>query len=90
MTHKEKTAQIRKQVKTAGIKASVSMSKLCGTNIINVCIPSVDAYFTSDQLMTIACIAKDSGLTDSMNSSIIPSHESGLTGKRQFSYEYHA
>jgi len=89
LTHKEMTAHIRKRVKAEGIRARVRLSNSCGIRSIQIIVPSYDARFTPAEIKTLSHIADCNHLTGSRGRKIDPSHESILTGKQQWDFEYH-
>ena len=85
---KEKTAHIRKLLKLRGIRARVRMCPTGGS--IQVITPEYGVKFSSEEIWTIARIAKDNGLTKAQRTPICIDLETQLTEANQFSYEYHA
>lgn len=86
MTHKETAKHVRTRIKHEGIRARVKMNDYCGAQVISVVTPSYDAEFTSDEIKTIAIIAKSAHLTGARGMEINPEHESVLVGKKQFNF----
>lgn len=87
--HKEMTAHVRKLIKQAGIKARVKMFTACGTKYIQVFTPSYDANFTAEEIHRIAEIAHNNDLYGAQMSPIDPDHETRLTGKKQWNFEFY-
>lgn len=89
MTHKDMTARLREALKTEGIKARVSMMTACKTRYIRVITPEYGAWFKPSEILRLATIAKDMGLTGAQGSPIDPALEVQLFKKDQWSFEFH-
>ena len=63
LNHKEMTANIRKLIKAAGIKALVRKQEGCGSKVIQVNCPSFGVDFTNDEQKIIREIAVRNNLT---------------------------
>ncbi len=88
MTQEHKTAikNIRKAIKTAGFKASVSGFTACGEQVVRVCTPTYDDMFTSEQIVVFASEALSIGLTHVRNTPFTAEADAVRTGARQFNY----
>lgn len=89
LTHKERTAILRKALKLNGIKARVSKYESCGVQWIKVCVPSYDARFTEDELEKIAIAAIANRLTFVRGTEVTIKHMRHMTGAQQFNFVYH-
>lgn len=89
LNHKEMTTHIRNRIKLAGVKALVSMVTTCGQPKIRVSVPSYDVEFTAEEIMEISKIAMVNGLTGARKSEIDPKHDSKLTGRKEWFFEFH-
>ena len=63
LTHKEMTKHIRQRIKKAGIKASVSLYRSCGSKWIRVSTHNFEARFTEEEQRQINNIAEVNRLT---------------------------
>ena len=83
------TKHIRARLKKSGIKAKVNLHVICGAKVIKVFTPSFDEDFTSQQIHDLCNIAKINLLTCTRGTPIDPLHESGLTYKKEWNFEFH-
>jgi hypothetical protein len=86
MTHKERTAWLRRVLKSYGPKARVSMYESCGSKWIKVCVPSYDARFTPDELEQIAHAARGNHLTFARGMEVTVEQMRQMTGRHQFDF----
>lgn len=87
---KEVTAHIRKCLKREGIPARVRMFNTCGDQVIQVFTVAHDAFWTPEQVVMIAHIAKCNRLTGSRRSEINVELHKKLTMKQHFDFHYHS
>lgn len=88
--HKEVTAHIRKCLKREGIPARVRMMNICGSHVIQVFTVAHDSFWTPEQIVEIAHIAKCSNLCYVRRMEIDLDIEKQLVKKQQFDFHYHA
>jgi hypothetical protein len=77
MSHRDLTAQVRSEIKNAGIKAGVRLYKSCGSNWVQVNVPAYEIDFTEDEQRMIRTIAKSLGLTLARGMEIDPEQMTG-------------
>lgn len=88
LTHKERTAHLRKVLKAYGPKARVKKYESCGVRWISVIVPSYEARFTPDELEQIALAARANHLTFARGMEITVEHVRQMTGRQQFDFVF--
>lgn len=89
LSHKDRTAHVRKVLKLYGPKARVSLCNSCGSQWISISVPSYDVRWTERELEQIAIVAQTNHLTFARGQQVDVATVRQLTGKEQFDFVYH-